>query len=232
MLGKLMRRLEVTVCLGAVYVWLYIFAIIIIYLITSFTGCRWQGFGNGGSCRGAVCEQKPGPALCRTPAVPDGSKKDSLQDTAGPVRGVCGVSGRTYLRNGKKHCTAVKKGGGSMRNNRVNTKVRRRCSRHRSRDSPASHGRDHSGADIHTAVHGGPHTGAGRYALKEAAAWEIPCWSREGLYPRGLQPTERLRAGVEKKSEEEEAAKRNSYRLTAAPHSPLCRSGGRENVLF
>lgn len=68
--------------------------------------------------------------------------------------------------------------------------------------------------------------GAGRYALKEAAAWEIPCWSREGLYPRGLPPMERLRAGLEEKSEEEEAAQRNSYRLTAAPHSPLCCSGG------
>lgn len=110
MLGKLMRRLEVTVCLGTVYVWLYtiIFAINTISLTASGIGCRWQGFGNGGSCRGDLCEQKPRPAPCWTQAVPAGSKIASLQDTAEPVRRVCGVSGRKHLRNGKKHYTAVK----------------------------------------------------------------------------------------------------------------------------
>lgn len=47
---------------------LIVFAINIIYLITSCIGCRWQGFGNGGSCRGGCCEQKPGSAPCQTQA--------------------------------------------------------------------------------------------------------------------------------------------------------------------
>ena len=33
---------------------------------------------------------------------------------------------------------------------------------------------DHAGADIHTAARGGPHAGAGGYALKEAAACGEP----------------------------------------------------------
>ncbi|PKU42447.1 hypothetical protein llap_7247 [Limosa lapponica baueri] len=37
---------------------------------------------------------------------------------------------------------------------------------------------DHSGADIHTAACGEPHTGAGGRALKEAAAHEKPFRSR------------------------------------------------------
>lgn len=32
-------------------------------------------------------------------SVPDGYKTDSLQDTAELGRGVCGVSGRTYVRH-------------------------------------------------------------------------------------------------------------------------------------
>lgn len=34
--------------------------------------------------------------------------------------------------------------------------------------------KDHSGADMHTAAHGGPYAGAGGYALMEAAAHGDP----------------------------------------------------------
>lgn len=44
------------------------------------------------------------------------------------------------------------------------------CSRHQSRDSLAAHERNNTKADIHTAAHGGLHTGAGEYALKGTAA--------------------------------------------------------------
>lgn len=34
--------------------------------------------------------------------------------------------------------------------------------------------KDHNGADIHAAAHGGPHVGVGGHALKEAAAHGQP----------------------------------------------------------
>lgn len=46
--------------------------------------------------------------LCAGQSVPDGSKMDSLQDTAELGRGVCGFSGRIYVRHDKNHCTARK----------------------------------------------------------------------------------------------------------------------------
>ena len=39
---------------------------------------------------------------------------------------------------------------------------------------PLQHMKNHTGADIHTAAHGGPYAGAGGYALKEAAAHGDP----------------------------------------------------------
>lgn len=47
--------------------------------------------------------------LCAGQSVPDGSKMDSLQDTAELGREVCGVSGRIYVRHDKKHCRAGKR---------------------------------------------------------------------------------------------------------------------------
>ncbi|GAB0193692.1 zinc finger and BTB domain-containing protein 5 [Grus japonensis] len=71
--------------------------------------------------------------------------------------------------------------------------------------------KDHIGADLHTAAHGGPYTTAGRCALKEAAAhgeptqeqvfWQKvwpsadPCWSSPFL--KGwLHSVERTHAGA------------------------------------
>lgn len=42
-------------------------------------------------------------------SFPDGSETDSLQDTAELGTGVCGVSGRIYVRHDKKHCAAGKR---------------------------------------------------------------------------------------------------------------------------
>lgn len=54
-------------------------------------------------------------------SVPDGYKMDSLQDTAELGRGVCGVSGRIYVRHDKN--TAQQGRGQSGTNNPTNTVV-------------------------------------------------------------------------------------------------------------
>ena len=53
---------------------------------------------------------------------------------------------------------------------------------------------DHIGADIHNAVHGGPHATAGGYTLKEAAAHGGP--TLEQCVPEGLHTVEKTHAGA------------------------------------
>lgn len=54
---------------------------------------------------------------------------------------------------------------------------------------------DYVGADIHAALHGGPHATSGGYTLKEDAAHGGPML--EWRAPEGLYPTEKLhRAGA------------------------------------
>jgi len=57
--------------------------------------------------------------------------------------------------------------------------------------SPAAHGEDHAGADIHTAACGGHHTRAGGCALKEAAAHGEP--ALEQVCPERLEQGKSVR---------------------------------------
>lgn len=77
--------------------------------------------GNGGSCRNGLCEQSQG-LLRAGQSVPDGSKTDSLQDTAELGRGVCGVSGRIYVRHDKNTAQQGREQSGTI--NPSNTVLR------------------------------------------------------------------------------------------------------------
>ncbi|GAB0186285.1 zinc finger and BTB domain-containing protein 5 [Grus japonensis] len=104
----------------------------------------------------------------------------------------------------------------------------------------------HGGTDIHTAAHGGPHTGAGGSDPKKTAAhgeptleqafWQEPGGSPssrghmlEQSIPEGLYPVKRTHAGAGEQHEEEGAAETKHYELTATPipHPPVPLQGRR-----
>lgn len=91
-----------------------------------------------------------------------------------------------------------------------------------SRCFTAACGDYHVGADIHTSAHEGTRAGAGRRALKEAAACGES--AQEKAYPGGLQPVGNTRAGAGEKCEEKGAAERSPYGLTTSPKPRLSRS--------
>ena len=76
----------------------------------SFHVCIWfmgQGFGSGGAA-GVVSVRRHQKLLpCRTEPVSAGSKMDLLLAKAEPISDAGGASVITYLRKGKKHCTAA-----------------------------------------------------------------------------------------------------------------------------
>lgn len=76
---------------------------------------------------------------------------------------------------------------------------------------PAAYGEDYGGADTHIAAHGGHHTGARGYALKEAAAHGGPMLDQ--VYPEGQQLMGMIHVGREK-CEQEGAAERSCYEPT------------------
>lgn len=58
-------------------------------------GCPWQRFGREGCCKGSLCEERPGPALCQTQPVPASSSRPTLGHScalcqlAGPSAVMC-----------------------------------------------------------------------------------------------------------------------------------------------
>lgn len=101
------------------------------------------------------------------------------------------------------------------------------------KDSPDAYGRHHSGADIHATACSKPIQQQVGMPWRKLGAWEIPRWIREELYHEGLQLTEMMHTGVEKKSEEKEVADRNCYGLTVALSNPFVMNKGKgESVLI
>ena len=80
---------------------------------------------------------------------------------------------------------------------------------------PAALGEDYAREGTHTAGHRGPHTGAHGYFLKQLWPVQSPCGSRFIL--EDCVPWEGPHAGAGEQREEDGAAERSCYGLSAAP---------------
>lgn len=110
---------------------------------------------------------------------------DSLQDTAELGRGVCGVSGRIYVRKIKNTAQQGREQSGT--NNPFNAKLREG-------DAPGAQAETTVEQIFTPQIMGNPTLEQVGKFLKEVAAWQFPHWSR-----KGLQPVKRVHASAEEK---------------------------------